>query len=188
MLFNRCYQRLAILKVPLNSAMFCFCGDQVRCALSSDFDIDESCEWKLALPHFCFRGPKYGLVRDLYSDEPRCPVGMSFCDSLKSEHRLSVAECSTPGLSIWSMNFATHLRRSREPAEIVPLSRAVHFGASSNLGWTPKVLSYRVGIWLRSATKATKCPKERRFAVSWQRRHVRPPLQANTAQIGGTNG
>ena len=64
------------------------------------------------------------------------------------------------------MNFATHLRRSREPAEIVPLSRAVHFGAPSNLGWTPKVLSYCVGIWLRSATKATKCPKEQLFAVS----------------------
>ncbi len=86
------------------------------------------------------------------------------------------------------MNLATHLRKSGEPAEIVPLSRAVHFGAPSNLGWTPKVLSYRVGIWLRSVTEATKCPKERRLAVSWQRRPIRPPLQDNTAQNGGSDG
>ncbi len=64
------------------------------------------------------------------------------------------------------MNLATHLRAATEPAEMASLSRAVHFGAPSNLGWTPKVLSYCVGIWLRSVTNATKCPKEWLFAVS----------------------
>jgi hypothetical protein len=29
-------------------------------------------------------------------------------------------------------------------AQMVSLSRAVHFGAPSNLGWTPKVLAYLV--------------------------------------------